>query len=166
MTESKWLWPLLSQKTWQERERKGPSEMVVGGAVWTDIWATSSAVFLFDYDFSVWPPKVDVLEAWSSMWQSWEGMQPLTSRASWKMVNHGRVRHRRTPCSSWGVLVKSCKTQFFWFGGWGWCCCLFVCLFSETGFLCVPLNVLELTLPTRLSSNSEIHLPLPPSCWD
>jgi hypothetical protein len=30
-----------------------------------------------------------------------------------------------------------------------------------TGFLCVALAVLELTLLTRLASNSEIHLPLP-----
>jgi hypothetical protein len=27
-------------------------------------------------------------------------------------------------------------------------------------------QVLELTLQTRLASNSEIHLPLPPECWD
>ena len=44
----------------------------------------------------------------------------------------------------------------------------FVCLhlvfvFFETGFLCVALVVLELT---RLASNSEIRLPLPPKCWD
>ena len=44
---------------------------------------------------------------------------------------------------------------------------LFVCLFLfETGFLCVALAVLELTLQTRLASNSEIHLPLPPKCRD
>jgi hypothetical protein len=42
---------------------------------------------------------------------------------------------------------------------------LFVCLF-ETGFLCVALAVLGLTLWTRLALNSEIHLPLPPKCWD
>ena len=29
----------------------------------------------------------------------------------------------------------------------------------ETGFLCVALAILELTLKTRLASNSEIHLP-------
>jgi hypothetical protein len=34
--------------------------------------------------------------------------------------------------------------------------------FFETGFLCVALAVLELTLQTRLALNSEIHLPLPP----
>ncbi|GAB1291686.1 Zinc finger protein 112 [Apodemus speciosus] len=34
------------------------------------------------------------------------------------------------------------------------------------GFLCVALAVLELTLETRLASNSEIRLPLPPKCWD
>ena len=39
----------------------------------------------------------------------------------------------------------------------------FFFFFSETGFLCVILAVLELT---RLASNSEIRLPLPPKCWD
>jgi hypothetical protein len=46
--------------------------------------------------------------------------------------------------------------------------CLFVCflfLFFETGFLCVALAVLELTLWSRLASNSEICLPLLPECW-
>jgi hypothetical protein len=42
----------------------------------------------------------------------------------------------------------------------------FVFCFFEIGFLCVALAVLELTLETRLASNSEIHLPLPPQCWD
>jgi hypothetical protein len=37
-------------------------------------------------------------------------------------------------------------------------------LFFETGFLYVALAVLELTLYTRLASNSEIHLLLPPEC--
>jgi hypothetical protein len=41
-----------------------------------------------------------------------------------------------------------------------------VCLFFETGLLCIALAVLELTLKTRLASNSEIRLPLPPGCWD
>jgi hypothetical protein len=36
----------------------------------------------------------------------------------------------------------------------------------ETGFLCIAQAVLELTLYTRLASNSEIRLPLPPKCWD
>jgi hypothetical protein len=40
----------------------------------------------------------------------------------------------------------------------------FVFWFFETGFLCIVLAVLELTLWTRLASNSEIHLPLPPKC--
>lgn len=35
--------------------------------------------------------------------------------------------------------------------------------FSEAGFLCVPLAVLALTLETRLTWNSEVHLPLPRS---
>ena len=34
----------------------------------------------------------------------------------------------------------------------------------ETGFLCIALAILELTLKTRLASNSEIHLPMPPKC--
>jgi hypothetical protein len=37
--------------------------------------------------------------------------------------------------------------------------------FFETAFLFVALAVLELTLYTRLASNSEICLPLPPECW-
>jgi len=117
MTESKQPWSLLSQKNWQATEREGPSEMVVGGAIRTDIWVTSSAVFRFEWDFlCVWPPKVDVLEVWSLTWQSWDGMQSLTGRVSWKIVNHGRVRHRRTSYSSWGVLVKSCETEFVFWG--------------------------------------------------
>ena len=36
----------------------------------------------------------------------------------------------------------------------------------QTGFLCVALAILELTLYTRVASNSEIRLPLPPKCWD
>jgi hypothetical protein len=43
---------------------------------------------------------------------------------------------------------------------------LFLFLFFETGFLCIALAVLELTLYTRLASNSGIRLPLPPECWD
>jgi len=39
--------------------------------------------------------------------------------------------------------------------------CLFGFLFFETGFLCVALAVLELTLKTRLALYSEICLPLP-----
>ena len=50
------------------------------------------------------------------------------------------------------------------------CFCLFVCLFVcfETGFLCVALAVLELTLVDQNSHRelTEIHLPLPPECWD
>ena len=47
----------------------------------------------------------------------------------------------------------------------GWLVFCFV-LFFETGFLCIALAVLELTLETRLASNSEIRRPLPPKCWD
>jgi hypothetical protein len=38
------------------------------------------------------------------------------------------------------------KTNFFWGG------CLFVCLFFETGFLCIALTVLELTDPPASAS--------------
>jgi hypothetical protein len=48
--------------------------------------------------------------------------------------------------------VHSRSIMFFWF--------------FKTGFLCVALAVLELTLQIRLASNSEIRLPLPPKCWD
>ena len=50
----------------------------------------------------------------------------------------------------------------------GVCVCVSVSLslFFKTGFLCVPLAVLKLTLQTRLSWNSEICLPLPPKCCD
>jgi hypothetical protein len=43
---------------------------------------------------------------------------------------------------------------------------LFIFGFFETGFFCIVLAVLELTLKTRLALNSEIRLPLPPKCWD
>jgi hypothetical protein len=38
----------------------------------------------------------------------------------------------------------------------------------ETGFLCVAMAVLELTLYIRLALNSEncLPLPLPSACWD
>jgi hypothetical protein len=45
-------------------------------------------------------------------------------------------------------------------------CFVLFCFVFETGFLCIALAVLELTLYTRLASNPEIRLPLPPECWD
>lgn len=51
--------------------------------------------------------------------------------------------------------LKENKINILWGGG----------LF-KTRFLCVPLAVPELTLCTRLASNSEIYLPLPLKCWD
>jgi hypothetical protein len=42
----------------------------------------------------------------------------------------------------------------------------FFFFFFETGFLCIALAVEELTLYSRLASNSESCLPLPPECWD
>ena len=60
------------------------------------------------------------------------------------------------------ISLEVCLFKFF-FGFWF----LFVCFcFFETGFLSVALAVLELTLQTRLASNSEIRLPLAPECWD
>jgi hypothetical protein len=56
-----------------------------------------------------------------------------------------------------GVTEDCLKVSFFFFFGF--------ILFFETGFLYVPLAVLELTLFTRRASNSEIRLPLPPKCW-
>ena len=43
------------------------------------------------------------------------------------------------------------------------CVCVWGGVF-ETGFLCIALAILELTLKTKLASNSEIHLPMPPKC--
>jgi hypothetical protein len=40
------------------------------------------------------------------------------------------------------------------------CFVLFLFYFFEMGFLCIALAVLELTMKTRLASNSEIRLPL------
>jgi hypothetical protein len=54
-----------------------------------------------------------------------------------------------------GILLFGWLVGWFWFFG-----------FFETGFLCIALAVLELTLKTRLASNSEIRLPLPPKCRD
>jgi hypothetical protein len=46
------------------------------------------------------------------------------------------------------------------------CFMLFCVVLSETGFLCVALTLLELTLHSRLASNAEICLLLPPKCWE
>ena len=44
---------------------------------------------------------------------------------------------------------------------------LLLFLFFETRFLCVALAVLELALVDQASLKlTEIHLPLPPKCWD
>jgi hypothetical protein len=70
-----------------------------------------------------------------------------------------RVRHRRHGTmrdTEEGARSQHNSTWFLFV-------CLFVCFF-ETGFLCVALAVLELTLSTRLASNSEIRLH--PKCWD
>jgi hypothetical protein len=60
-------------------------------------------------------------------------------------------------------FLKGDRKRFFLF-----VCLFFFCfvLFFKRGFLCIALAVLELTLQTRLASNSEICLPLPPECWD
>jgi hypothetical protein len=44
----------------------------------------------------------------------------------------------------------------------GGCRGLILIFFFETGFLCVALAVLELTLESNLNLNPEIHLLLPP----
>lgn len=38
-------------------------------------------------------------------------------------------------------------------------------VFFKTGFVCVALTALALTLYTRLASNLELYLPLFPQCW-
>ena len=53
-------------------------------------------------------------------------------------------------------------TGFLFFWSFVLFCFVFV-LFFESGFLCVALAVLELTLKTRLASNSDIHLLCLPS---
>jgi hypothetical protein len=46
---------------------------------------------------------------------------------------------------------------------WGW---IFVFVI-ETGFLYIPLDVLELTIADQDGLElTEIHLSLPPDCWD
>jgi hypothetical protein len=62
---------------------------------------------------------------------------------------------------TWYWTLRLSSFSFFLF-----CFVLFCFCFFETGFLCVALAVLELTLETRLASNSEIRLPRPPKCWD
>jgi hypothetical protein len=52
------------------------------------------------------------------------------------------------------LYTISFEDDFFFF---------FFFLILETGFLCVAVAVLELTLKSRLASNSEICLPLPSS---
>jgi hypothetical protein len=74
------------------------------------------------------------------------------------MVLISMYGHRRTPMVlSEQTTAREQQTYvvFYWGGGF------------ETGFLCIALAVLELTLcRPGLASNSEIHLPLPPECWD
>ena len=83
---------------------------------------------------------------------------------SWNsLCRPGWARTQKSPASASQVLkLKECATTtqlVLVFGFW-------FCFLSETGFLCVALAVLEPTLQTRLASNSEIHLPLPPESWD
>lgn len=81
-------------------------------------------------------------------------------------------RHPQSPTSP---VKRNSPTAHFifhfsiWLVGWlvfafvcFWVFCLFVCLLSREGFLCVGLAVLELTLKNRMAMTSEIHLPLPP----
>lgn len=47
----------------------------------------------------------------------------------------------------------------------GICCCFVSYYFFKTEFPCIALDVLEITLWTRLASNEKIHLPLSLKCW-
>jgi hypothetical protein len=74
----------------------------------------------------------------------------------------GNLEHTAHPVSSPMGLKMQCVYV---------CVCVCVCLCCfETGFHCVALAVLELSLSlkTRLTLNglTEIHLPLPPEFWD
>ena len=60
----------------------------------------------------------------------------------------------------------ACGIFFFFNLTCNWSSILIFFFFLKIGFLCVALAVLELTQLTRLVSNSEIGLPLPPKCWD
>ena len=69
--------------------------------------------------------------------------------AEWHKVTSWETWARENKGSSVGFLFS----VFF----------LFFLFPSETGFLCVTvLAILKLALYTRLASNTEIHLPLPP----
>jgi hypothetical protein len=108
-----------------------------------------------------------------------ELMQRLWGRAADWLTHHGLLSLLLTPSRTvcpgmappqWtgpsytNHQSRKCHTdlligQYFLF-------CFVLFCFFETGFLCVTLAVLELTLQTRLASNSEILLPLPSKCWD
>ena len=64
-----------------------------------------------------------------------------------------KVQHQRLKSSSLSICLINFLFVLWFFGFF---------FFFETGFPCVALAVLELTLLTRLASNSEILLPLCP----
>ena len=66
---------------------------------------------------------------------------------SYYLTFHGRLEI----CPQWEIFTSAIIIYIYVF---------------ETGFLCIALAVLELALEARLASNSELHLPLPPKCWD
>lgn len=67
------------------------------------------------------------------------------------MVSAGRRQNFRVPTFCLFVWAEFPCSHF-----------LFVCLFSEIGSYLVGLG---LGVQTRLTSNSESRLPLPPECW-
>ena len=87
----------------------------------------------------------------------WEGgCLSMWMQCSWRSEEGTRSPGARVNRLTWVVGIE--LSLLF--------CFLFLFLFFETGFLCVALAVLEPTLQTRLASNSEIRLLLPPECWD
>jgi hypothetical protein len=109
----------------------------------------------------------NILESFST--SSWRKISFSLRGAIWSM-SQGLLFIRRRVCLSCNPRASTregTRQSISTLKKWKWCfVCLFICLFFETGFLCVALAVLELTLYTKLALNSEIYLPLPPKCWD
>jgi hypothetical protein len=91
-------------------------------------------------------PKTRATEDWEPLCKRWNWTQVLSLR----LISSPQVQ------VSFKFIICILYSLVF----------LFIFGFSEIGFLCVALAILELTLQTRLASNSEIRLPLPPKCRD
>jgi hypothetical protein len=70
-----------------------------------------------------------------------------------------------------GVFIIIIINYYYYYYYYYYCCFFCFVLFwfgfgFETGFPCVALAVLKLTLQTRLTLNSEVCLPLSPDYWD